>query len=541
MRSCEKLLHDLLQFDWRTNPCAATVKGIHGWDDELPSADMGDIHNQIKTMHRFKEEFEVALLLKNFRDVDEMMDLEVGHQYLVRALAELEILEPWQKNPMHCLGTLASGINCLLVPAEDQEVKERALVSRLTKGAAFLTQAQANLIPSLIPPLWLEIAQSNAKGLRLLLTRSLPLFAGNTGREADILDAADSLIDAIDRYCAFLSSIETLAQGTYACGPEYFNIMLKHYYLVDMDVDQLLVFGERKVAEFESALVKQAAEMEPGKHWTELIEETKIHHPTAGSLLEAYGAEKDRATAFVRQMNLVSIPDGEECTMAETPLYARPTTPLGSMNTTRPYTPGLHSLFNITPVDLTASPERQKQHLSDNNYPFIQSIAFHEVIPGHHLQACKHKLQPSYFRRNFYNIILVEGWGLYTEDLMAETGYLKDPLLNLIRLKNALWRAVRVVVDVGLHTQGMPFAEAVSLLQHRIRQGRHMAVGEARRYTVGPTYPSSYMLGRDQILALRTACQEKWGVGYTLRRFHDELLSYGSMPVAMSRREMLKG
>lgn len=540
MRPLEQLTHALLQFDWKTNPCTTTAKGIHSWDTELPSADMSQINLQIKTLRLFKEEFEATLDRKEFSNADEILDLEVGHQYLVRALAQLEILQPWQRSPMHYLGILASGINSLMAPAEDLEYRDKALVSRLEKGAGFLSQAQLNLIPHQVPPLWLEIAQSNAKGLRLLLTLSLPLFARETGSEAAILQASNELVESIDTYCSFLTSIETEAQGTYACGREYFNIMLKGFYLANMDVDQLLQFGHEKVAEFEAALVKQAAEIDPGKTWTELIEETKAHHPAAETLLDAYAAEKDRAAEFVRQMDLVTIPADEVCTMAETPLFARPTTPLGSMNTTRPYTSGLHSLFNITPIDLTSSPERQEQHLRDNNYPFIQSIAFHEVIPGHHLQACRHKLQESYFRRNFSNTILVEGWGLYTEDLMAEAGYLKEPRLNLIRLKNALWRAVRVVVDVGLHTQNMPFEEAVSLLQNKIRQERHMAVGEARRYTVGPTYPSSYMMGREQILALRSACRDKWGEEFTLKRFHDELLSFGSIPVAMIRRQMLK-
>ena len=540
MRNYQELTHDLLQFDWKTNPCASTAKGIHDWDSDLPSADMRDINLQIETMHRFKEEFETALQMKQYKSADEMMDLEVGHQYLARSLAELEILEPWQKNPMHCLGILASGLNSLMSLSEDLESRDKALILRLQKGVDFLAQARRNLVPHRIPPLWLEIAQSNAKGLKLLLIQSLPLFSKDTNVEDDLLDASTKLVLAIDTYCAYLTSIEAQAQGTYACGREYFNTMLKDFYLTNMDVDQLLEFGQKKIAEFEAALVKQANAIDPEKEWTELIDETKADHPTADTLLDAYGEEKDRVAEFVRQMDLVSIPEGEICTMADTPLYARPTTPLGSMNTTRPYTPGLHSFFNITPVDSTASLERQEQHLRDNNYRFIRSIAFHEVIPGHHLQACKHKLQKSFFRRNFYNTILIEGWGLYTEDLMAEMGYLKEPYLNLIRLKNALWRAVRVVVDVGLHTQDMPFEEAVSLLHNKVRQEQHMAIGEARRYTAGPTYPSSYMMGREQILNLRCTCQEKWGKEFTLKRFHDELLSFGSIPVTMISRDILQ-
>lgn len=535
----DKLCQDLLRFDWQTNPHTATAKGIRNWDAELPQADPRAIREQVQNLRDFRQAIDNALSQNWYTDNEQLLDLEVARQYTSRALADLEILRPWEKNPIHAIGILATGLNALLAPCEDEAIRDQALVARLSKGVAFLATAREHLNPAEVPPLWIEIALGNVRGLRLMLDKSIPIFAESSTAGKAIVSAASGVAAELDAYGTYLDLIRPLAKGSFACGPEYFSVMLRDFYMVDMDALDLLSFGERKVAEFEQALVEQAREIDPHMAWTELIEASKQDHPTAASLIASYGEEKDRVADYVRKMDLVSIPAGELCTMTETPLYARPTTPLGSMNTTRPYTPGLHSLFNITPVDCEAPPERQEQHLRDNNFAFIRSIAFHEVIPGHHLQACKHKQQASYFRKNFSNPILIEGWGLYTEDLMAETGYLADPLLNLIRLKNALWRAVRVVIDVGLHTQNMPFEEAVGLLQDKIRQEPHMAVGEARRYTVGPTYPSSYMLGREQILSLREACRARWGTDFSPKRFHNELLSYGSMPVGLIRRQLL--
>ncbi len=536
----EKLCAQLLRFDWQTNPHTATAKGIRDWDDELPLADRAASGNQIDTLQGFRKVIDNAISQQWYATNEQLLDLEVARQYTVRTLADLTILRPWEKNPTHAIGILAAALNSLLAPCEDEPARDRALVARLRKGGEFLSTARGHLVANEVPELWVEISLGNLQGMRLMLEKSIPIFARSTTLESAILAAASDLIHELDAHAVFLKALQTHATGSFACGPEYFTVMLKEFYMVEMDANDLLAFGRKKVAEFEQALVAQARYIHPDKTWVELIESSKQEHPTAASLISSYGEEKDQAAEFVRRLGLVSIPEGELCTMTETPLYARPTTPLGSMNTTRPYTPGLHSFFNITPVDTEAPVERQEQHLRDNNFAFIRSIAFHEVIPGHHLQACKHKLQPSYFRRNFSNTVLVEGWGLYTEDLMAESGYLSDPLHNLIRLKNALWRAVRVVVDVGLHTQDMPFSEAVRLLQEKIRQEHHIAVGEARRYTVGPTYPSSYMLGRDQILSLRDECRSRWGDDFSLRRFHDELLSYGSLPVSVIRRDMLK-
>lgn len=124
---------------------------------------------------------------------------------------------------------------------------------------------------------------------------------------------------------------------------------------------------------------------------------------------------------------------------------------------------------------------------------------------------------------------------------MAEQGYLDEPATTLINLRNALWRAVRVVVDVGLHAGGMSLEEATRLLQEKVRMEHHMASGEATRYTFSPTYQSSYLLGKEQILKLRSEYQQKLGEKFTLKAFHDKLTSYGSIPVALVRREMLAG
>lgn len=539
MKSHTDFTTELLHFDWRTHPHTATGKGIRDYDDLLPSANARAQQEEMEALLTFRREAGKRLREGHFADADQRLDLELAEQYAARMLAERDYQKPWRRNPAHGVQVLAMAIGNLMSADGRAEEADQALLARLHAATPFLVDAAETLRPAEVPPLWLDLALSSARGLRLMLTRSLPAFAADRPKGAAIVTAAEAAVAGLDRYTDFLGGIRSSCAGDYASGPEYFEVMLRDFYKVEMGVGELHRFGLERISEFESALIFQARAIDPDKHWTELIEASKQDHPSAAELIAAYAEEKDRAAAFVRSHGLVTIPEGEECLMQETPLYARPTTPLGSMQTVRAYGESLRSYFNITPVDLDAPVARQEQHLRDNNYAFIRSIAFHEVIPGHHLQACWHRLQPGYFRRNFGNTIFIEGWGLYTEDLMAETGYLAEPIHNLIRLKNALWRAVRVVVDVGLHTQGMPFGEAVELLEKKIRQGNHMALGEASRYTVGPTYPSSYMVGRNQILLLRDECRARWGDAFSLRRFHDELLSYGSLPVALIRREML--
>jgi uncharacterized protein (DUF885 family) len=115
---------------------------------------------------------------------------------------------------------------------------------------------------------------------------------------------------------------------------------------------------------------------------------------------------------------------------------------------------------------------------------------------------------------------MVEGWGLYVEELMTELGYLDSPQTRLLRLKDLLWRAARVNVDVGLATGAMSFDEAVRFMVERARLEPPNAVAEVRRYTLTPLQPSSYALG--------------WG----MRLFHDRLLGAGSLPPRLLEKDL---
>jgi uncharacterized protein (DUF885 family) len=165
----------------------------------------------------------------------------------------------------------------------------------------------------------------------------------------------------------------------------------------------------------------------------------------------------------------------------------------------------------------------------------IAVIACHEGYPGHHLQLATAADHPSIARKAIRSNVFIEGWGLYVEELMTELGFLDDPETRLLRLKDLLWRAARVSVDVGLSTGALGFEQAVSFMMDGPKLERPNAVGECRRYTLNPLQPSSYALGRAAILDLRHRAQRK---GYGMRRFHDALLGCASIPPALAAVEL---
>jgi uncharacterized protein (DUF885 family) len=542
MKRMDEIARGLLETLWLADPVRSSEMGVTKFDGRLPSADPDEREEISKRLSQYAAELK-ALLSGSTLSPDERLDAEVAAANIGVQIAKEQSLPDWKNNPDWYLSNVNAGFH-VLVSREWAPAEERLedIKSRLKEVPGFIERASKNLVPAEVPSDWIDIALGSVKGHRRLVEGSVLPFARSVEGERDAFTKlCEKSLAAVDAFGKYLAEIRPSAKGQFASGRRHFERMLQSVHMVDMDADQLKEFGELKVAEYEDALVRAAKSIDPNKHWTELITEFKKDHPAPENLLDSYLNEGRLAEEFVRTKDLITIPEGQSWTVLPVPEFSRATHPLGYMRTSPPFSDGMDSALYITPIDLTASPERQEQHLQDNCYAFQRTIAFHELIPGHHLQSCLSKIGISDLRKQFRSTVFIEGWGLYTELLMAEQGYLSEPATNLINLKNALWRAVRVVIDVGLHVGGMTLEEATNLLMEKVRMEHHMASGEAKRYTMSPTYQSSYLLGKEQIAKLRSDYEAKLGPAYTLKGFHDKLTSYGSIPVALVRREMLAG
>jgi len=143
--------------------------------------------------------------------------------------------------------------------------------------------------------------------------------------------------------------------------------------------------------------------------------------------------------------------------------------------------------------------------------------------------------QPSDTRKNVWTPLTVEGWALYCEDMMGEEGFYRSEEERFFQRVHLLWRAVRVLLDVGLHTRGMTFQQAVEYMVTHLRVDHANAEAEVRRYCAEAAYPLCYAVGRREILELRKDFQAARGDRFRLRAFHDALLRYGGLPVTLIR------
>jgi uncharacterized protein (DUF885 family) len=182
-------------------------------------------------------------------------------------------------------------------------------------------------------------------------------------------------------------------------------------------------------------------------------------------------------------------------------------------------------------------------HLIDMNSmpkPELESIAYHEGIPGHHLQisiAQEITGLPT-FRTQASYTAYIEGWGLYAERLGKEMGGYEDPYSDFGRLGGEIWRAIRLVVDTGLHAKGWTEEQAVAYFLANSPTSEGQVRSEIRRYIVTPGQATAYKIGMLKILELRARAQAALGDRYDIRSFHDTVLGGGALPLEILERRV---
>ncbi|MGC1483147.1 MAG: DUF885 domain-containing protein [Candidatus Acidiferrum sp.] len=163
----------------------------------------------------------------------------------------------------------------------------------------------------------------------------------------------------------------------------------------------------------------------------------------------------------------------------------------------------------------------------------MEALTLHEAVPGHHLQislAQEMEGQPE-FRKNVGYSAFVEGWALYSESLGEEVGLYKDPYSKFGQLSYEMWRAVRLVVDTGMHSMGWTREQAIQLFKDNTGKSDQDIAVEVDRYIVWPGQALAYKLGQMKIRELRSEAEKKLGARFDERKFHDAVLEDGAVPL----------
>lgn len=495
----------------------------------------------------FEKEIEARRnLLEKVREVraeglsrEEDIDRRLMIALLESSIHTAEARRIWENDA--ALYVPAGEIGRALEPTAPGTPQQRAveLTAMLEQLPAQLEHGRRNLIePSRY---FTESAIFKTEGTLRILTSSAPTLANLAGESGAALSAvAEQAQAALESYLQFLrDELLPRSTGSWVFGKENYDYVLQHRWLMQTDTDAILERGQQSFKETEALAQQVADRIQPGnKHWTEVYEKIKNDHPPAAGIKQAYQARIDAARAFVIQHKIATLPAGERVITIDTPPAMRRSSPFGTFQSVDPFGDGLEGKLVLTPIEDWMTPAQRRERLRSHHTAWLPIIAVHEAYPGHHVDGLNRKANARLLRKIVRESIMSEGWGLFTEEMMFEQGFLQGDDVRLTQLRNRLWRAARVILDVSLHTGKMTFDEAVDFLADKARFDKYAAALDVGMYVQRPTYVLGYLIGMQEIQAIRADYIAQFGEPDPPSEFYDRLLSVGSIPPALVRESL---
>lgn len=263
-----------------------------------------------------------------------------------------------------------------------------------------------------------------------------------------------------------------------------------------------------------------------------VIDKLSLQHTTPDNFLPEIRREIPQLQDWVIKHNLVYMDPNKPLVVRETPMYQRGVAG-ASIDAPGPYRPKDKTYFNVTPLD-GLSPEQQESSLREYNNWMLQILIIHEAIPGHYTQLMNANRSPSLVKSLFGNGAMIEGWAVYGERMMLESGYGDNaPELWLMWCKWNLRSVSNTILDYSVHVLGMTREQALDLLVRQAFQTPQEAIEKWHRVQLSSVQLDSYFSGYSDIMDLRERRKQQLGERFDLRQFHDQFLSYGNAPVKM--------
>ena len=531
MASVDDLCRSYLDLKYHFDPAAASAAGLVSHDSRLGRFDTATVRGHLSALRS------VAGAVEELESDD--LQAEIDRTALLGeirgATFRLEHEQPHVRNPAYWLSHVFQGLYAMLA-RRNGGLAERApaALERLRAVPAFLDAARDTLDepPSVFVDTTLGMLGG---GGELVVQLVAALEPESPELRADLHEAAGKALEALKRFgTALRDEIEPASDPhAFAVGEDQFSRRLHHEHALTASAPELWRYGLHLQEETEAELAALAETM-GARPWRELVEELRGDAPDLEALLPVYRAELDRAHAFVAERELVSIPH-DPVDVVPTPAFLVALVPFAAYEPPPIFLSEQTGRFYVTQPDASAPPEVRARQRRGHCRHAIPAMVAHEAYPGHHLQLVTAQGLASEVRRHIWTPVMVEGWALYCEQLMDESGYYGEDHARLFRMVNLLWRAIRIVLDVGLHTRGMAPAEAVDYMVEHLPIERASAEAEVRRYCAYPTYQLCYAVGRRELLRLRDAYRERAGASFRPKAFHDELLAYGGLPVSLAR------
>ena len=524
---------------WDFYPTAGSRIGRHEYDGRLPNLSPDRLGRRIEKLRH-------GLAQLSGIPVEDMatehrLSYRVLELFLKRELFVLVEMRPVESNPMRQVGFLnVSGyVRRDYAPLADRLIGATQVLRQVPD---FLQVLDTQLGAGVGRPVLEMSVESYAGMARFYRVDLAAAVAGFTDQSilGQFNQAREQAATALDRFVEGLHDRLRDAPEDFAIGASRYSSMLATGEGVNLPLAEVVELGQANLQNNLEQLTQVCTSINPTKSVREIVAEIGRNHPAPEALIPETREMLESIRQSLIDLDLISLPAEDRCQVIETPTYMRYA--FAAMDS-----PGsledkaTESFYYVTPVEDDWTSQQQEEWLSNFNYSTLKIISIHEVYPGHFV----HHLHNRYgtplplINRVGTSYAFSEGWAHYTEQMMLETDYGRDdPQLQVTQLLEALVRNCRYLCSLGMHTQGMSVDEATRFFTDHAYMEELPARREALRGTFDPGY-LNYTLGKMMILKLRNDYRREQGHTYSLKGFHDKLLSYGAPPLPLLREAML--
>ncbi|HEX3187791.1 MAG TPA: DUF885 domain-containing protein [Pyrinomonadaceae bacterium] len=514
-------------YRWRNQnfPTASSDMGLHTWDDKLTDYSLSAV---------LARRLYVTDLLNKVRAMpaaswskDDRIDWLLFRSQLEGVAFFNRVNDPEATDPQVYVNECSTGIFSLLKKEYDTpRVRALAATARLKQMPFVIEKAKSNLTKPV--QLYARLAIDSARSIDGLFNDSMMSLAKDlTPAEKNALVAArDAALKSIHGFADWLEQRLPGMVPFKPMGAENYNYLLKNVYLLPLDAGQVEMLGQTELARYRAleSLLSDPSLADPNPARSKSI-------PTdQQDFLKKYESRQAEMIEFLKSRHLVTMPSYlGPFQIRQLPEAFKPTSPGGFMNP-----PGVYDKdntgFYFIPTYNPASKNFYIRAAIEDPRPILG----HEGIPGHFLQLSIANHIADEIRRQHSDGIIIEGWALYTEEMLMRTGLYPDNSVaqaQILRLSR--YRAARIGVDVNLHTGKWTFEQAVKYFMEAGGLDREAAEGEAAGAASNPTQKITYITGKWQIMRLLGRYRDKKGSSFQLGQFHDDLLKNGSLPLSI--------
>lgn len=547
----QKLAKDYIEGQLTAHPENATELGDHRFDDMLTDYSRDSQLRQLIRAKQFRE------ALKEFSDASKLsgpnqVDVRILRDNIDNEIFELEELNEVDWNPLVYNQSLANSLYLLVARDFDSpENRIPNLRKRMEAIPFVIGQAKENLKNP--PPVHTETAIEQTEGAINLVREGLaPLLDRAPRMKKEFAPLQEKTAKALEEYKKWLQEdLLPRSKGDFRLGADKFRKKLRFALASDLSMEEIMKRAQADLEQTQTAIYETALPLykkyfpkaeektlaDKKKVTTAVLDKLAEERPDDNTIVGYAQKVMGEVADFVKQHKLITVPN-TPLEIIVMPEFKRGTS-VAYCDSPGPLEKDGKTFYAVAPTPKDWSKERKESFFREYNNYMVRDLTVHEAMPGHYLQIA-HANQfraPTLVRAVFRSGTFIEGWAVYTEQMMVEAGY-GGPEVKMQQLKMRLRVICNAILDQSIHAGKMTEQQALDLMMKEGYQQEGEAVGKWKRARLTSAQLSTYFVGMSEQIELRDKAKAKAGTSFNLKKYHDTVLSFGSPPAKYVRELM---